>query len=185
MIWRLFKKDEPEQEVAPTADPEQAWKTLALVNEWLRHAETKLGFVLAATGVSGGVLFNLVKDQQNTSLVFNIFATICCLSAVAAGTFAIVGLYPKTSIDKSNPGSNPLFFGDIARIYEKNGAGYVVRLQSTIKDSVEIVDLIGHQIHANSVIARRKYRWADRALKVLFADVTLLGIVAFLIAMNW
>jgi len=31
-------------------DPDQAWKALNLVNDWIKHAETKLIAILAASG---------------------------------------------------------------------------------------------------------------------------------------
>ena len=41
--------------------PDQAWKALGLVNEWVRHAETKVAATLAATGVTAGALLNGVR----------------------------------------------------------------------------------------------------------------------------
>ena len=44
-----------------SVDAAEAWKAASLVNDWVRHAETKSAGVLAASGVVGGVLYNLVK----------------------------------------------------------------------------------------------------------------------------
>ncbi len=67
MRQRRSRSAAPDTTLLPP-DPDQAWRALSLVNDWVKHAEVKLGVVLTATGVSGGILFNLAKDRRMRAL---------------------------------------------------------------------------------------------------------------------
>ena len=64
-------------------EPDHAWKALSLVNDWIKHAETKAGATLAAAGVVGGVLFNLMQDRHNAGWNLDIASTVCGSAALA------------------------------------------------------------------------------------------------------
>lgn len=86
-----------DQGVPPTScEPDQAWKALTLVNDWVKHAETKSATTLAASGVTGGVLYNLVKDQSNPGWWLTIFGGACGVGVLLAGAFALLALTPRT-----------------------------------------------------------------------------------------
>jgi hypothetical protein len=173
--------------VPPTPDPEHAWKALSLVNDWVKHAETKLGVVLAATGVSGGVLFNLVKDRNHTSYAFRIAAVVCCTAVLVAGICAVIGLYPVVRLrDRTTEETaNPLFFHDIARAYKGDAPSFGSVLHTLTTNPVDLVRHLSQQIHANATVAQRKYRWANRAIRALLLDLVALGALATIIAQKW
>lgn len=167
-------------------DPDQAWKALALVNDWVKHAETKLGVTLAATGVSGGVLFNLVKDRTATGGIFNVVAVVCAAAVFVAGICAMVGLYPRVGLRRKtvDDAVNPLFFHDVARAYKGNAPSYSAVLHTLTTNPNDLVRHLGQQIHANATVAQRKYRWANRAIRALLVDLLMLGALAVVIALN-
>jgi hypothetical protein len=104
------------------ADPDHAWKALTLANEWLRHAETKLGTTLAAAGVTGGVLFNLVRTRGDGTALYNVSAVVCFLGVIVAGLLAVIGLFPRLrlTLRRTRNGDspiNPLFFHDVANAF--------------------------------------------------------------------
>src|SRR6266568_8936056 len=76
-------------------NPDQAWKALSLVNDWIRHAEAKTTATLAAAGVTGGVLYNLVQHQTSPSVWLCIVAVICGAAVVASAGSAMVALAPR------------------------------------------------------------------------------------------
>lgn len=164
-------------------DPDQAWKALALVNEWLRHAETKLAATLTASGVGGGVLFNLVKDEPVNCLMI-IAVSLTSVAILAAGTCAMVGLYPVVrlgrGVEPSVDTANPLYFGDVAYVYKNDAEGFLANLRALTMDREDLVRRIAHQVHANATVAARKYEWAHRALRMLLLSLPLLGAVAVL-----
>jgi hypothetical protein len=176
---------EPDLGPAPP-DPEQAWRALALVNDWVKHAETKLAAVLAATGVSGGVLFNLVKDQTHYSHLYGLAATVCGLSVVAAGIFAVIGLYPRVRLRRKSTEDtvNPLFFHDVARAYKGDAPSYQAVLHTLTTNPDDLVRHISQQVHANAAVAQRKYLWANRAIRALILDLLALGAVATITALK-
>jgi len=180
---------EPEPESPTRPDPDQAWKALSLVNDWLRHAEAKLGVALTATGVSGGVLFNLVNDQADGSLALRIAAVVCCVAALAAGGCAMIGLFPILRHGRRQRGAeevfNPLFFHDIARTYRNDAPSYSAVLHTLTTSPGDLVRHIGQQVHANARVVERKYRWANRAIRALLVDLLALGAVAAITALNW
>ncbi|MBK6871325.1 MAG: hypothetical protein IPG94_08045 [Kineosporiaceae bacterium] len=167
-------------------DPDQAWKALSLVNDWVKHAETKLGVTLAATGVTGGVLFNLVKDRGHASAIFNLSAAVCGVAIFVAGVCAMAGLYPRLRLQQTHPPdtANPLFFHDVARAYQGDSPSYAAVLHTLTTNRDDLVRHLSQQIHANATVAQRKYRWADRAIRALLVDVLTLGAVATIIAMK-
>jgi hypothetical protein len=186
MRRRRNTASEAEPSVVPP-DPDQAWKALSLVNDWVKHAEAKLGVVLAATGVSGGVLFNLVRDRGHTSHAFNIAAVVCCAAVLAAGVCAMIGLYPVVRLHRrtADEAVNPLFFHDIARAYKGDAPSYGAVLHTLTTNPDDLVRHLGQQVHANASVAQRKYRWANRAIQALLLDLLALGVVATIIALKW
>lgn len=194
---------EPEparSDLTPDPDPDQAWKALGLVNDWVRHAEAKLGLTVAAAGVTAGVLLNLVKDRHEPGGLLLIFAFLCGLSALLAGVCAMLGLLPRLSVlpkrKKAKASTdeeaeadvvvvNPLYFHDIATKYGDDVPSYQQLFQALTSRPEELVSHIAHQVHANSVVALRKYRWADRAVKALGADAIFLAVVALLVTLDW
>jgi Family of unknown function (DUF5706) len=184
-------------------DPDQAWKALSLVNDWIRHAEAKATATLAAAGVTGGVLYNLVQPQNRPSLVLDVIATINALMIIVSGGSAIMALVPRLKVRKSKPintntsatsrlqGSgilvtedpvNLLFFRDIARHYRGDAPTYTQVLSTLTSDPVRLTEHIGQQVHANSDVAHRKYGWANRAAICLALDLIALGITAGIVA---
>jgi hypothetical protein len=180
-------------------DPDQAWRALSLVNDWIRHAEAKATATLAAAGVTGGVLFNLVQPQTRPSLALNIVATINAFMIIASGGSAVIALVPRLKVRKSKSrnantsaasrshGSgilvaedpvNLLFFRDIARHYRGDAPTYTQVLRTLTSDPVRLTEHIGQQVHANSDVAHRKYELANRAVIFLAFDLIALGITA-------
>ena len=167
-------------------DPEQAWKALTLVNDWVKHAETKLAAILAATGVSAGVLFNLVKDRTHYSHLYDVAASICAVSIVAAGIFAVIGLYPRVTLRRklAEDTTNPLFFHDVARAYKGDAPTYGAVLHTLTTNPDDLVQHISQQVHANATVAQRKYLWANRAIRALIIGLLALGAVATITALK-
>ncbi|WP_190814252.1 hypothetical protein [Saccharopolyspora pogona] len=60
----------------PDPDPDHAWKTLALVNEWIRYADAKAGVTLAFTGVLATMVFNPTKDFDRRSTTFDLLVVL-------------------------------------------------------------------------------------------------------------
>lgn len=189
MRWLRRPASAPAPDSPPPPDPDQAWKALSLVNEWLRHAEAKLGVIVAAAGVSGGVLFNLVKDHTDRSIAFKIATAICAAAVLVAGVSAMAGLYPVVRVGRvrrsGGESVNPLFFHDIARSYRGDAPRYGAILGTLTTNPDDLVRHIGQQVHANATVAQRKYRWANWAIRALLVDVLALGTTAAVTAMKW
>ena len=71
-------------------EPDQAWKTLILVNDWIKHAGAKVASTLAGSGVAATVLFNLVNNQIDPDWVLSILTVMCAVPVVAAGGSAAI-----------------------------------------------------------------------------------------------
>lgn len=160
-------------------DPDQAWKALSLVNEWIRHAEAKTGATLAATGVVGGLLYSLVKNQNHPSLAISVLASACGACVLAAGVFCALALVPRMRVrGQAEDPSNLLFYAHIAKAFRGDAPSYVEVLKTLTTSPTELTEHIANQIHANATVAHRKFDWASRALIALF-----LGLL-FLIALS-
>ena len=174
---------EPEPvEVALDPQPDQAWKALSLVNEWIRHAETKAGAVLAAAGVTGGVLYNLVKSQQHASCLMSALPVICGLLAFAAGFCATATLIPRRNVSGGPENfSNLLFYSHVALAYRNDEPTYAQVLAALTFDPHDLTRHLANQVHANSVVADRKFVWATRGIICLVGALAALGIIAVVI----
>ncbi len=170
-----------------SAGPDQAWKILQMVNEWVRHAETKLAATLAAAGISGGVLFNLVRNQHETSVYFDVAAVVCCTAVILSGVSAMIGLYPvlKLPSARGDAAANLVSFGDVDRAHRDDASGYEQALHALTADADELTRHLSRQIHANSVVAARKFRWAVLAVRSLLVDLLALGALTMLIALGF
>ncbi|MYR07767.1 hypothetical protein GTV32_16305 [Gordonia sp. SID5947] len=157
------------------------------MNDWVKHAEAKLAVVLTAAGVSGGVLFNLVKNRSDTSCIFNVAAVVCCAAIIIAAICAMTGLYPIVRVGqkRAEDGVNPLFFHDVARAYRDNAPSYASVLHTLTTSPDDLVRHISHQIHSNATVAQRKYRWVNHAVRALVLDLLTLGALSTIIAMGW
>jgi Family of unknown function (DUF5706) len=178
---------------------------LSLVNDWIRHAEAKATATLAAAGVTGGVLYNLVHAQTRPSLALDIVVTINAIAIIASGGSAVMALVPRLTVRKGKQGRanvhpsaqtspaaeslpspedpvNLLFFRDIARRYRGDAPTYTQVLSTLTSDPAKLTEYIGQQVHANSDVAHRKYGWANRAAVSLAGDLIMLGITTVLVA---
>ena len=184
--WRLRFRRKPlapveVAELTITAEPDHAWKALGLVNDWIKHAETKAGATLAATGVIGGVLYNLVKDVHSPGWYFNTLASLCGISVFVTGILAALALWPRLR-SREDP-TSALYFNHIARAHS-SPATYQETLRLLTSNSDELIKEIAGQVWANAGVAHRKYHWSSRALAALIVSLVLLGAVTVVIALG-
>ncbi|MFJ8138729.1 Pycsar system effector family protein [Streptomyces sp. NPDC096013] len=196
-----------------TLQPEHAWKALSLVNDWVKHAETKSVATLAAAGVAGGVAYNLLKDQSNPGIILDVVAVVGCLMILLAGLCAMAALAPQlkppspgelrakfrdlwarrsvprrdgetepTQAEAERSPTNLLFYGDVKRQYEHDAPTYAQVLATLTGNNEEITHHIALQVHANSLVANRKYVWANRAIRALRVGLICLALIALIIA---
>jgi hypothetical protein len=195
-----------EPEVLDDAEPDQAWKALSLVNDWIKHADAKVGATLAVSGVIAVMLYNLVKDQHQPGCALSLFTVLCAAAVVLAGGSASLALMPRLAIVSKweqravrrvakaasvvapdEPQEDPinlLFFSNIAKEYDRDGPTYVEVLSSLTSDRERLTRQIAHQVHANATVAHRKFTWADRAIRSLVVALALLGVVAVIVGLR-
>ncbi|MCX5124591.1 Pycsar system effector family protein [Streptomyces sp. NBC_00347] len=161
----------PQPETAPNAD--HAWKALGLVIDWIKHAETKAGATLAATGVTGGVLYNLIKDVTTPSTWLIVSSALCALSVAGAGLCAAMVLWPRLGM-KEEP-TSLLYFHHIARGHTASDT-YATSLVALTKDMDALVTEIASQGWANSRVAHDKYMWGGWAIRILLIALVALAV---------
>lgn len=167
----------PRQPTSPP-DPEQAWKALGLVIDWVKHAEAKAGATLAATGLTGGVLYRLMSIHEDPGVWVEIFAGLCAVLTVCAGMFAAIALWPRLR-SKEDP-TSVLFFNHIARKHRDSLTTYVQTLITLTTDHDSLVKELAQQIWANSLVATAKYKWGSRAIACLLLAIPMLAVTSVL-----
>ncbi|MFD5492224.1 Pycsar system effector family protein [Streptomyces sp. NPDC127091] len=165
----------PQPETPPNAD--HAWKALGLVIDWIKHAETKAGATLAAAGVTGGVLFNLLKDVTTPSRWLIASSILCAISVAGAGLCAAMVLWPRLKM-KEDP-TSLLYFHHIARGHTVSNT-YADSLSALTKDMDALVREIASQGWANSKVAHDKYMWGGWAIRILLIALVALSVSAAL-----
>ncbi|MGY4647680.1 Pycsar system effector family protein [Mycobacterium sp. URHB0021] len=155
-----------------------AWTTLGNVNDWVRHAETKAGYLLAAAGVSGGVLYNLVKSEQHPSGWFSFVSVMCCAGLVIAALSAIWSLIPRLKLRGLEEPTSLLYYSHIVRKFGTDGQAYADSLRTLLSDDIELTSEIAKQTHSIATVARHKYRWASVAAYSLGIGLAFLILLA-------
>lgn len=160
-------------------DPDHAWKTLSLMNEWIRHSDTKAGVTLAFTGVLSTMVFNLAKDFSPRTIPFDALVVLDCALLVLTGALCGWTLTPRVHDKKADPAVvNRLFFVSISRNFKRED--YRLVLRDLIADPVELSKDLADQIHANAQIATTKAeyaKWAIRSALAAAAGVAALATV--------
>jgi len=163
--------------------PDAAWRTLGLMNDWIKHADAKAGITLAATGTGAVLLFNLTKSIPPDSqwLYFTpsavctallLWTAFCCTKALIPRTKSTDEVVSSQTLKQKNP----LFYGDIATGWKRES---YVRLASRLSmDNESLIAHLGAQIHVNGDIATIKFRWTNRAVRWLAVAAAALAAVA-------
>ena len=165
------------------ADPDAAWRTLGLMNDWIKHADAKAGISLAATGTGAILLFNQTKAIKPGSCwwlyapvvlaaLLLLCAAFCCTKALIPRTKATDQVVSASTLKKKNP----LFYGDVAREWKREP---FIRLTIQLsRDDEALIKHLGAQIHVNGDIALTKFKWTNRAVRWLASAAAMLAIVA-------
>ncbi len=164
-------------------NPDHAWKALGLVVDWIKHAEAKAGGALAATGVTGGVLYNLVKNQTEPGTWLATASVLCAVAVLTAGVCAALALVPRLGPRADLPES-PLYYKHIAGKHPSRPHTYFQDLHRLTASAEDLVREIAEQVWANSHVALRKYTWASRAMVFLVTALAMLAWVALILAIR-
>lgn len=163
-------------------DPDNAWKVLALVNEWIRHSDAKAGVTLAFTGVLGTMTFNLARDFEPQSPTFDALVVVACALLVVTGGLCGWTLTPRVSDkDADRDAINSLFFASISRNFKGKREEYADVLHTLTADPVQLTRDLADQIHANARIATIKAEFAKRAMRSAFAAGATVAALAIVI----
>lgn len=166
------------------ASPDPAWRILELVNSWIRHADAKIGVVVAASGAVAVALYNVVAALPRDAPWWSYLAPAACAGFLPSTALCCErALRPRTTPpapkrEKQGP-RNPLYFKDVAT--EWTSKSYTEELRQLGRDTSTLTVHIATQIHVNSQICTTKYEWADKAVRSLVAAMVLLGVSAIVL----
>lgn len=153
----------PDTEAGP--NPDHAWKTLSLVNEWIRHSDAKAGVTLAFTGVLATVTFNLTKDLSHRTILVDILVVVAGALLVMTGALCGWTLTPRVHAKSAEPATvSRLFFASISESFTRRQYG--TALTALTADMDALTRDLANQIHANAHIATvkaRSIKWAIRS----------------------
>lgn len=178
-FWR------PRRAVAPEPDPDHAWKLLSLVNEWIRHSDTKAGVTLAFVGVLGTMLFNLVRGFSQRSLLFDVVVVVACALLVLTAALSGWTLTPRVNDKDVDPEAiNRVFFASIARHFKGDRPGYAEVLGTLTSDPRELVRDLADQVHANAEIATLKAKYVKWAIRSALGAGMCVAMVAIIVGLG-
>jgi hypothetical protein len=141
------------------------------VNSWLSHAEAKNGALIALNGACIlGIATLLLGKDNNISNLLRIYLIVTLVLLLLSTSVSLLSFLPMTgklesSLDKDDPDSILLFFGDIAKF--KNSRQYVLSiykhylndLNKTENDISKSEDDYAREIIYNSKITVKKYNY--------------------------
>lgn len=166
---------------SPEPNPDHAWKTLALVNEWIRHSDAKASVTLAFTGVMATMTYNLAKDVTSRTVLFDTLVGLTCLLLFITGAWCGWTLTPRVKDkDADRDAINRLFFGSIDRNFRGKRHEYSEVLHVLTSNPVELTKDLADQIHVNARIVTVKAsaaKWAIRYALAAGAAIAVLSLV--------
>ena len=172
---RRATEGHPRDATTPEPNPDHAWKTLALMNEWIRHSDAKAGVTLAFTGVMATTTFNLAKDFSSRTALFDTLVVIACFLLLMTGAMCGWTLTPRVKDkDADRDVINRLFFASIDRNFRGKRQEYSEVLHTLTSNPVELTKDLADQIHVNARIATVKAtaaKWAIRCAHVAGAAI--------------
>ncbi|PZS28722.1 MAG: hypothetical protein DLM61_14255 [Pseudonocardiales bacterium] len=148
---------------------EDAWKLLDVVVGWVKHAEAKAVATLAAAGVIGGLLYNVVRSEPKPSFPLDACAALCGILVLVAAVCSACALWPRLRL--SGTSRSLLYFAHIARDHEKDEGAYVEAFRTLADDQDKMLGQLASQIWSNSRVATQKYWWSNLALVALLLSV--------------
>lgn len=178
-------------------NPEHAWKTLSITNEWVRHGDSKTGVTLAFTGATATILFSLVRDHQPWTCLLIVTTALAAAALICSVVASGVALLPRLTSPTTavNPApeesvggeevENLLYFGVVDNRFGSDRPTYLEVLSLLTSDNVRLTRQIASQIHANSRVAAAKFRCVNWAIKLELAAAGLVAFVALLVATGW
>jgi hypothetical protein len=183
-MFRFFNsRDSPEVTSAP--NPDHAWKTLALVNEWIRHADAKAGVTLAFTAALATMVFNLSKDFHQRTTIFDFLVAFASVLLVLTAALCGWTLTPRVNDRDADPESiNRLYFGSITQHFRGKRPQYSEVLSTLTADPSELIQDLAAQIHANAKIATIKARSAKWAIRSALATAATVAVLAITVGVS-
>ncbi|WP_239146011.1 Pycsar system effector family protein [Actinoplanes couchii] len=162
----------------PDATPEDAWRTLLLVVEWIKHAESKAAATLAAAGVAGGLLYSLVNTATPRGPVLVVVASLCAATITVVAVAASMALVPRRRSGR-DPGGL-IFYQGIADRFGTDAPGFTRAYTDLVTDRPAFLHALTRQIWANANVAARKYRALNVGVLSLVPAFLLLAATALI-----
>lgn len=178
----FFRQPKAPAEATVLPNPEQAWKLLALINEWIRHSDAKAAVTLAFTAAMGTMLFNLVDGFADRSPFFDAAVVAATLLILLSAGFCAWTLTPRITDQEASPEqANLLFFGSIAVKFKNDRGNYREELRLLTADPAALTRDLTDQIHANANIAAVKARAIQRGIRSALAAGAAVAAVAVIV----
>lgn len=173
----------------PQTGTDDAWKVFSLVNDWIRHSDTKVGVTLATSGAVGVMLYNLVRElPQGVSGCAYIAPVACAIPLVLTVMFCTFALNPRIRAADSvaDPATlkapNHLYFGAISAQWKRER--YIDDFVDLMADPDALVKEVASQVHVNAQIASEKMEATKRAIWTLSIAVAGLAATAIVVLVH-
>ncbi|RJQ81168.1 hypothetical protein D5S17_05345 [Pseudonocardiaceae bacterium YIM PH 21723] len=157
---------------------EDGWRALTRIEESIRLADTKAGFVLAGTGILGSLAVRVLPaDSRWSGHPWQAgFALAGLVLVCAAGLVALWVFSPQRT---PWPPGSILYFEHIAERYH-SPAAFGADLLPVLDDPERLLRELADQIWAISGISRRKHHRVRLAIAGLGVALLLTGVAAVL-----
>ncbi|WP_436532787.1 Pycsar system effector family protein [Actinoplanes sp. HUAS TT8] len=179
---RRHAQTPPVPEVRPEPTPEDAWRTLGLVVEWIKHAETKATATLASAGVAGGLLYTLINTADRPGGALIVVASICAAAITVAAVAGAMAILPRLGSRGGHSGL--IFYRSITDRFGTDADGFTTAYTELVADRPALLAELTRQIWSNANVATRKYRALNVAVLALLPGFVLLTVAAVITLFN-
>lgn len=157
-----------------------AWFALDQVHHWIRFADTKASVLLAASGVLVGLVLSRppVVGGEYAAVRAALWGT-ALVTVTLSALSALSALVPRLRVRRTSA-TSVLYFGDIARRFRQRPADFITAFREATADPDRMRQEVVEQIWANSLVARRKFRYVAAATWLIGIALVSGGIAMYL-----
>lgn len=185
MRVRRVRPPKAKQAPKPAPNADHAWKLLSLVNEWIRHSDSKAAVTLAFTGAMATLLFNLARAIEERFVLLDVSVVIACVCLATTGAMCGLTLTPRVNDKDADPETiNRIFYASITKYYSGRRPEYADVLRTLSENPAELIRDLADQIHANAKIATIKAKCAKWAIRAGLAAGASIGFTSILIGIT-
>lgn len=131
------------------------------------------------------LLFNLARIIESRNVLIDVLVIVSCMFVAMTGALCGLTLAPRiTDTESGARDTNPLFYVSISEQYMGRRADYRRLIKHLTSNQQLLVGHLSDQVHANALIATKKAKVVQWAIRSCLATGAVIGLAAIFIGLS-